>query len=112
MTMLLKLCFFPAGSQFSLFIRFLRRFFPLGQIYILLTLDINNNFAEMAWNSPKRVNFSRECNGPKAPIMNHVWSGNRENQSPSSFKSDTTNLGNISIAVIIEINSLSLLTMT
>ena len=68
---------------------------PLGQIYILI-LDISKNFAEMAWNSPKRVNFtSFECNGRKAPITNHVWSGSRENPSPSFVKSDTTNLGNI-----------------
>ena len=68
---------------------------PLGQIYILI-LDISKNFAKMAWNSPKRVSFtSFECNGRKAQITNHVWSGSRENPSPSFAKSDTTNLGNI-----------------
>ena len=97
MTILLKLCscfsrrftVFTLHSFSSTVLRV-----PLGQIYILI-LDISNNFAEMAWNSPKRVNFSFECNGRKAQIMNHVWSGSRENPSPSFVKSDTTNLGNI-----------------
>lgn len=96
--MLLKLCSF-FSRRFTVFT--LHSFsstvlrVPLGQIYILI-LDISNNFAEMAWNSPKRVNFtSFECNGRKAQITNHVWSGSRENPSPSFVKSDTTNLGNI-----------------